>query len=261
MIDVMTQEKRLEFVNALQFLNFHPAVTSGAVGGFLQSQMFWFLPLCENEKDGTVVSIFANSPEAKRFKKEFQKDAEQTKKDEKGLPRKLRMPKSLQVIYMPYKKVYGKEWKFDHVKYYCEISFCVFLGELTNKLDTHYEHKWGRYGGISVKADTFEDLIIECAKEVKEKYGDFSWDSFYTEKEKRNHKKHRPFVFKKSKYPGCRESIFNPKYINVSDGLKNLRWLKWFIQTPYAKKHWKQKDFKLYLDKLKGFDDKTNRDH
>ena len=44
----------------------------------------------------------------------------------------------------------------------------------------------------------------------------------------------------------------NPEYLNVTNGMMNLRWLKWFIETDYCKKHWESniEEFKKYVKRL-----------
>ena len=44
---------------------------------------------------------------------------------------------------------------------------------------------------------------------------------------------------KDKKFKGYSELISNPEYIHVYPGEINRRWVKWFAQTSYGKKNWK----------------------
>ena len=88
--------------------------------------------------------------------------------------------------------------------------------------------------------DVIEVVLCETekkAKKVKKLFGDFKYDDFYTEKEKKNHEKYSPFNFVKIS-GGMSQIASNSKYVDVPLGELNLRWWKWFETTKEYQKHY-----------------------
>jgi hypothetical protein len=52
--------------------------------------------------------------------------------------------------------------------------------------------------------------------------------------------------------PGYGLCVFNEDYVDIGQGLINLRQLKWFIATDYAKKNWEHSitEWQTYIDKI-----------
>jgi hypothetical protein len=179
------------------------------------------------------VSIFMGQKGWEKFKDRFD---EEYKDDNET-------PDGLKSIDVPYEEMYGEPWEFDHVEYWYELTFFAFEG---NPYKEPYEEQgymdnaaWGRYGGPHGGANTFDDMLIECADKVKAIYGNFdSYNDFITDAEKENNKQDNFFLKETSDSTPYISMIRNPNYIDVNNGLRNLRWLKWFIETDYCKKEW-----------------------
>jgi hypothetical protein len=101
-------------------------------------------------------------------------------------------------------------------------------------------------------------MLIQAAAEVKKAFGDFnSYDSFMTEAEARNQKSVEPMFFQAiDDKPGYKTVIFNKQYVHIGQGLTNLRWLKWFIGTDYAKTNWESslQGWQTLVDKIDGLE-------
>ena len=123
---------------------------------------------------------------------------------------------------------------------------------------------WARYAGPEGGANSWEDMTIGCASEVKKVFGDFNThESFLTKAEKLNHEDERSFSFEPSK-KNSKLSTFNsnPKFIHVDNGVMNLRWLKWFMTTDYAKKDWEEcfKEWNGLIEKLDTLEPQDRKD-
>jgi hypothetical protein len=107
-------------------------------------------------------------------------------------------------------------------------------------VNKYYDIKdWGNYQGISVTANSFEELVIAAAIKFRKTFGNFSEEDFLTDREKKNHEKESPFDFAPLKNKkGYSEMKQNKKYLKVTAAEINLRWKKWFLKTDYAKKSW-----------------------
>jgi hypothetical protein len=246
LIHLKDQDKRVKAVNALDFLTNHPALSSTAVGSFFNSTWFSMIKCCKRgkcESSKHSLPLYRGEEGWKRFKDRF----DEVRAEESYMPPKL------DSIFVTYEELYGEPWKFDHVEYKYEISFFVFDGNPYNN-DWMYRKNWLSHSGPKGGANTFEDMVIKAAKQVRRVFGSFdSYRDFQTEEEIKNHKENECFFFKpitKGKHKGCSRMIRNPKHVDVHDSLINLRWLKWFSETPYAKKNW-QGEFDKYLKRLK----------
>ena len=108
-------------------------------------------------------------------------------------------------------------------------------------LEYYPQHAYQAYQGGYISADTFEELLIKTAEDVKEKYGDFNHESFLTDAEKKNHKEQMAFTFTELDN-GYHSFDNNPDYIEVRDSTINQRWIDWLKTTDYWKKHWDPDD-------------------
>ena len=111
---------------------------------------------------------------------------------------------------------------------------------LTTRMISMITKKWDRYGGPEGGANSFEEMLIAVADDVKSAFGDFNfYDSFMTDAESKNHEDVEPMFFEPvSDKPGYKSITFNDEYVRIGQGLTNLRWLKWFMDTDYAKENW-----------------------
>lgn len=229
---------RRESIRARQFLMNHPALGNCDRG--CDELYYSIQEVCKRGiTESGPISVWNTPANLKRFEKDFLK---RYSKEELA-------KNNLCSIYKSYKEVYGEDWKFDHVEYWWETTFHVFEGSVDRESNDWMDYKkWQNYAHGEAGALTIEEAYIDAAKFAKETLGDFGYDSFVTEIEKENHKKHRAFGFVKidkyatNKYTGekeyYREMKNNSKHLFVSNGMENRRWLKWFIGTPYCKKNW-----------------------
>ena len=231
------QDKRIEAINALDFLRNHPAISPEVLGdSHFDGMWFYMAKCCKRGKSDACkrgVSIYRGEKGWRKFEDRFE---EEYKDDTDTL-------KGLQSIDVSYEEKYGEPWVFDHVEYWYETTFFVFDGNPYYDLKYHMDYKnWNRYAGPQGGANTYEDMLISCARKVKKELGNFSlYKDFTTDEEKANHKKHSGFNFKKiksGKHKGFSRMLRNSDYVHVDNGLINLRWLKWFIETDYCKKNW-----------------------
>jgi hypothetical protein len=229
---------RREAIKARDFLASHPAL-----GGADKEEPLYY-SIQEVCKRGInelgPVSVWNTPHNRKKFEKDFNKKFSQEE-----------LAKNKYCyLYKNYKQVYGEKWQFDHIEYWWETSFYVFQGSIERDNNDWMDYKnWQSYSHGEDGTLTIEEAYIAAAKFAKETLGDFKYDSFITEAEKENHKKNNPFNFKKSdmliagfngKEEACRTMEHNKKYLWVSNGMENRRWLKWFVDTPFCKKNWKK---------------------
>jgi hypothetical protein len=237
------QKKRIQALNALNFLRDHPAFCSQMGDSLFDGAWIHMAKCCKRNKSEDcrrTMTLYRDEKGASKFKDRFEKEY---KADSKT-------PKEFQSIYVSYKERYGEPWVFDHVEYWYETTFFIFTGDIYDEKATWDYKNWSRYGGPEGGALTFEDAIISQARGVKKAYGSFNtYKDFLTEAEKKNHKCNDMFLRKKDNDYICLDR--NPEYLNVTDGMKNVRWLKWFMETDYCKKQWKGTDeFKDAVKKL-----------
>ena len=231
------QDIQKKAVNALAFLRNHPAINPEVMGDSIFDGMWFHMAKCCKRgycyESRNMTTIWRSSKEASKFKAQFE---EEYKDDD--------CPKELQSITVTYKERFGEAWKFDHVEYWYETTFFIYLGNPYGNFMDHMDYKkWGRYGGPMSGANTFEEMIIKCARSIKKAYGNFNlYDDFKTTEEINNHKATSAFRNLKS----------NKEHMEVNNGLLNLRWLKWFVETDYCKKNWdfNEKEFRGYVKKL-----------
>jgi hypothetical protein len=244
--DLSTTEGYVELIkdmnDALNFLECHPAL-GGACFDLHSNLWYSVQEVCKRGfcrlHDGEI-DIHYTPENYKRYKELFDEEMKELPEIEKKLAR----------VSIPYETHFGEPWTFDHVEYWGELGFKMFIGNDFNK---YFDRdKWGGYCGIETSGRSFEELIINVSKKFKEAFGDFSEDDFLTKKEKDNHKKEWPFVFipvEDKKHPGCSEMKHNKKHIDVNSSEINRRWVKWFVKTPYGKKHWKENCEKILAGK------------
>jgi len=228
----MDIETQIKAAKALEFLRDHPALNNDRGDSLFNGAWFHMELCCRNGKsqwagsDG--VTIWKSDPNWEKHKAYFDEDSDDD------------TPEDLKSAKVPYAEVYGEPWVADHMEYWWEVSFYTFASNPYDKKDAYtIDGKWDGYEGVSGGARSFEEMAINAADRVREVFGDFDSSSFVTEAEEKNHNSVVPMNFKPMEdKPGYSECIFNDKYVDVYQGLINLRWLKWFMGTDYAKKNW-----------------------
>jgi hypothetical protein len=246
----MNIETQIKAKEALEFLREHPALNNDGGDSLFNGAWFHMELCCKNGQskfageDG--VSIWKSDPNWEKYKEYFDEDQNDD------------LPDELHEAKVPYAVVYGEPWVADHMEYWYETCFFVFNGDPYDKKDRYDYRKWERYGGPEGGANSFEEMLIAAADEVKSALGAFnSYDSFITEAEVKNHSDVEFIFFEPvSDKPGYKTITVNDKYVDISQGLKNLRWLKWFIATDYFKENWNSKlsGWQVLVDKIEGLE-------
>ena len=265
----MFEKLQIKCQKAMDFLDGHPAL-GGYTFDLFDHIVFSIQEVCKRnicKGSKTFYQLYYSDKEAKKdiFKKEFEKEFKEidddfnkfakTTNDKAKLKERKKsdvFDRKIACIYTTYEKVYGEKWEFDHIEYWGEIDFTVFMGKITDNIKIYSDrNNWGNFNGISVGASTFEEMIIKLANGFKKIYGNFNSEDFYTKREIDNNKKESIFSNKKIVDDIGRtmyRMIDNKKYIDVNDAMLNRRWLKWFDKTSYCKKNW-DNEFKKILKK------------
>lgn len=208
-------------VDALKFLNSHPALNYPINDGFFANQCFFNSKYSKygEEEIGPCI-IHRDDPEFEKFKDRFEPDDT--------------------YIYVNHQEKYGEPWSFDHVRYYYDVSFFVFVGDLTSDKDNYDIHKWDRYSSVVGYEKTFEEMLINCAAKIKEFFGDYDdYQSLLTEDEKTNNNSKNPFQFIPSDtHEKCFSVIHNPDYFDVTQSMINRRWLRAVYKNEWFQKNW-----------------------
>jgi hypothetical protein len=216
-----TENKKIEASTALQFLQLHPAINySNPYNTFVSGIDIQINKRCKRnipEIYHGVLCINSTDKEWEEIKERFPKNINDD------------------YAYVGYEEFYGEKWEANHITYDLDVNFFTFLGDPYVRFSSHDPNNWDKYSGFSISQATFEDALIEASIKTKELFGDFSTSSFLTEEEKNNHDKISPIDLALDMLK--RQSVIqdNPKYLYTTEGLFNLRWLKWFIKTEYCK--------------------------
>jgi len=247
--DISTTQGYVDLIEkmneSIDFLSCHPAL-GGSIFTIHDSLWYSVQEVCKrgySRLHNGEIDIHYTPDNYKKYKDLFDAEFKEYPEYEKPLAR----------ISVPYETHFGEPWEFDHVEYWGELGFKMFIG---NDFKKYFDPtKWGRYCGIEANGRSFEELIVNIAKRFKDIFGNFEGDDFLTKKELANHKKEIPFNFvpvkesdkldKKYAKLKCSKMVHNKKYIDVNDAEINRMWVKWFAKTPYGKKTWKDS-----LDKI-----------
>lgn len=239
-MDLQTQIKAKE---AISFLQSHPALAL-EYGDSLSNGLWYMMSICckhgHSEPVGAHgVRIYNDNPNWSLY-------SDLLTEEEKNDP----LNNSVDV---PYERVYGELWAPDHIEFWYEITFFVFEGDPYAIKDLYDPKKWGRYGGPEGGANSFEEMVIKAAEEVKKAYGDFNtYESFHTADEKENNEKEDILTPIESEKPGLKSFIFNDNYLRTYPSLINTRWLEWYMGTEHSE-GWKSeyKKWKKIIKKAK----------
>jgi len=233
------QEKRIKAVNALQFLQSHPAFSTEVTGNTLFDGAWMHMAkcckrgICESAKN--MLTVYRGDKNWKNVKYKFDKLEKKYAKDNEDLP------KEFHSVYVKYSELYNEPWKFDHVEYWYETTFFIYEGNPYDRKQCSDYKKWDSFSGPEGGANTFEDMIIEQAKKVKKIYGNFDREKdFRLDAEIKNNKDNEMFNTW-DKDCDTRTSRLcldrNPEYLDVTIGMINLRWWQWFVETDYCKEN------------------------
>ena len=251
------QKKRINAMNALDFMRNHPSFNPEILGDSLFDGNWFYMSKCckrgKSESSRRFMTVYRGQKGWKKFKDKF--DREYKDSDE---------PLEYQNICVSYKEFYNEPWVFDHVEYWYETTFFVYDGDPYDKLACMDYKNWSRHSGDRGGANTFEDALIKQARTMRKLYGSFSHDDFITKTELNNHSKNRMFNDDFLREENGIRSINcepNPEYLNVTNGMLNLRWLKWFMTTEYCKKEYdfSMEEFKSKVDNLDKFETKSRK--
>jgi hypothetical protein len=174
------------------------------------------------------LEIFNTPQNRKKYKEEFDKEFKEYTSEE------LKQEDTLIRADVPYEKIYGEPWKPDHIEYWGELSFCVFIGK--DFKNWHVQTNWDMYSAVETGGRSFEDMIINIGRNFFKTFGKFSEEDFLTPAEKENHAKEKVFFFRPAKLGSY--LVRNPKYKRVEASEINRRWAKWYVKTEDCKKKW-----------------------
>lgn len=218
--------------NMLYALSEHPAICSIIFNPLGQMNIDIEL-VCKNgyiKPLKGLLKIYYTPENYKKYKKEFDKEFKKYTEDE------LEKEKKLIQTDVSYKKIFGYSWKPDHIEYWGELNFEMFVGKDLKKW--HDNHRWRSFSGVSASGRTFEEMIVKLGSKFFKTHGKFIEEDFYTTEEKKNHNKERPFYIKKEKRCTYYKMIPNLRYKRIEISDINRRWVKWFSDTSYGKKQW-----------------------
>jgi hypothetical protein len=239
--------KQQQAKKALDFLRGHPAFNHDGGDSMFDGMWFHMEECCKHGKSKycgkTGIDVYDDSKDAQKYKKYFDKEYKDNH-DEK-----------FKKVEIPYEVYYGEPWKFDHVEYWYELTFFVFNGDAWDIKEDWKPENWHRFGAPMGGANDFDSMLIKVANVVKKTFGNFSIydESFETKTEKE---------YKKNLYKKPLMEILNKDYAHIpTDGMKNLRWLAWFIKTPYCEKNWKEyiPEWQKLIDKSSIIPDAVNK--
>jgi hypothetical protein len=240
---VADMNKHLKVRDIFYKFSCHPAL-QGYLSNFMNLLNIDIVQVCKHgqtEPMNGLIQLWYTPDNYQKYKKEFDKEFLEYTAEE------LKSWKRLTRIDIPYKKLYGQDWKPDHIEYWGEICFVVFVGD-DFKL-WHEPKNWESFVGISASGRTFEEMMTSLGQKFFEIFGDFNDDDFLTKAEKKNHKEEEMFFHKPAKDGRGTFLIKNPKFKMVQPTEINRRWVKWFAKTDYAKKNWKDSFDKIIPNK------------
>ena len=226
-----------KFLKACELLENHPALNPMGSGSFFSGNLVWWVnQICENGeiRDNHVKSsnplVWINDDD-ERFKKYFDEFSEHADDEH---------------ILVPYRKIYGYSWIYDYCQFVGECSmfkYCPERNSFATKFDSRYPSMqcFNAYQGASGSGATFEEMVIEMAKDVVRKFGKWSFDDFLTTAEKKDHEENHIFIrvpVVDEVFGNCMTLENNENYMTVPDCYMNLRWWDYYRETKDYKKNW-----------------------
>jgi hypothetical protein len=220
----MKQEIMLEFKEAVEFLESHPAFINPLSRGVGNSRMM-VVKVCKNglALDGTWkrVTIYKDQDE---FEDWVDKVPEERKRYcwNKDFSENTDKIFSIEVDYEEY---FGYSWEFHNVEVWIEGGATRYLSKCVHTKKDRWEN-W-HDADLDSSGLTYEAAMIEYAKKVKKLYGDFScWgeNSIIPKWVDEYNKGKRAIYFVDSDTDGFKKMESNPEYLSLSDGVKNEIW-------------------------------------
>ncbi|MCK9154733.1 MAG: hypothetical protein M0P12_01315 [Paludibacteraceae bacterium] len=228
--------QKLKTIEALEFLKEHPAFAFESDNPICCGFWFGMHDVCKRGYSKSAINGITVFPSQK---KNWEKFKHLLPEDEKDDP--------CPSVEVKYADLFGEPWESHHVEFWWEISFFIWQGpkiSCDNHLKIYDRINWQMCSGPEGGSRSFEDAIIKAAETVKKIYGDFCNEDFLTPEERFNHETENLFLSENFTLE------HNPKYIQITNDVFNLRWLKWFMTTEYAKKNW-DFDFEEWKNLLK----------
>jgi len=208
----MDQELMLNFLEAYEFIDNHPAFVGPIFNGVSSLTTLVYACCKRGKGESDAISLY---PEDKRF-------SEFADKEEK------------EYVLVSYEDYYGEEWKFDHVEVLVEGGANVFKPGS----DTTDIWAWDRYHDLDLNCSgrSYEEAIINFSNKVKAIYGDYS-SEIHSENSIipewiREHNKENPIVKDINDIFKDGRININDKYISLRDEEINAIW--WDV---YKKNH------------------------
>lgn len=251
-------QKRADAEAALDFLREHPALNNGGGDSLVDGMCFMMQKCCKHNQSESCgkygVKIYHD--EYQKYKDIFDEEYKDMSEEEE--------PLKFRCIDVPYERMYGEPWQYDHMEYWYELTFFVFEGNPYSFDEScdfkNYERCSGPHGG----ANTFEDMLIDAATTVKALFGDYNrWEgSLYLPEEIACRRATEPFTAEDIPGSLFKRMIFNKENVDVNDGLINLRWLGKMIDTDYIKKNWEyyRNQWKTHINKIKDLEPQSRKD-
>jgi hypothetical protein len=167
----MNKKKMVQFKEAFDFVNAHPAFT-GEFGDRDPISNTMVVKVCKNghalDDWHKWITIYEDNPRFSEFIDKVPEDRKRYHYKE-NLEEDRNNVFSIEVDYVDY---YGYDWEFDHVEIWIEGGASRFFVECKNSGEPRWEN-W-HDSELNSSGPTYEDAVIEFAKKVKEKYGNFS---------------------------------------------------------------------------------------
>lgn len=194
------KDKQIEFFEAYEFLNNHPAFLGSFWCGIESAKAIPFKVCANGIHQYESIIIYRNDDDFEKF---FGKGHFESNDYGEILGE---FPDN-DYVQLGYDEYYGYKWEFDHIEFRIESGphFYDFNNE---RWDRFYDHK------ITVDNErTYEESIIKFAKKVKERYGDFSSSQFDD-----NTIYPKSIVDNNKKYPAFNLDDFSENFVELKNG-------------------------------------------
>ncbi len=238
---IRSMAKAKQFNDSILFLNSHPALNRKPFE-FFNDNFRWFT--CDvdsyrnmknvDDNGNEFIEYFRYEPGFYKFYKYRNKPI--SSKYDVPLNDNNKNAEEYDSIIVPYYVVYGKNWKYEKTTFDGIYNIVKFNGKMKNvnrrKNDKINVFEWFYFDGGNIDdKDTYEDLIIATAEEVKKKYGDVNFGTFYTKDEKTKEKDRINNLTLR-----ILEGSSEFQTIIYNHYSKNLKWWEWFMETDFYKK-------------------------
>lgn len=159
----MNIEKSLEFYDAYNFIDSHPAFIGDIYRGVSSLEVLVF-KCCKNDQvEHSPVYIYKDSDRYEEFLGKGNVERFESE-DKSGTP---------DCIWVHYEDYFNEEWEFDHIDVVLEGGAHYY------DINAVSPWNWQRLldRKITSSATTYQEAIISFAKKVKERYGDYDYNN------------------------------------------------------------------------------------